>query len=152
MTRRLIVLKFGGSVLRDENTLRRAVHEIHRWRRDDYRVVAVVSALAGTTDRLLERCRALAASSSDHAVAAVVLVSYAPWIALSTVCLYPLLWWRIRQSLVRRGVQNADASLYAMACVFMKVPQAVGVALCCARRILRVQPRAIEYKTATEDA
>jgi len=70
--RELIVLKFGGSVLTDESTLRRAVHEIHRWRRDDYRVVAVVSALAGTTDELLRECQDLAGESADHAVAAVV--------------------------------------------------------------------------------
>lgn len=66
------MLKFGGSVLTDESTLRRAVHEIHRWRRDDYRVVAVVSALAGTTDALLGECQSLAGESADHAVAAVV--------------------------------------------------------------------------------
>ncbi len=49
----LIVLKFGGSVLRDEASLGGAVHEIYRWRRDGWRVVAVVSALAGRTDELL---------------------------------------------------------------------------------------------------
>ena len=51
----LIVLKLGGSVLRDESSLPRAVHEIHRFRRLGYGVVAVVSALAGETDRLLAR-------------------------------------------------------------------------------------------------
>ena len=70
--RRLIVLKFGGSVLRDEDTLSLAVHEIQRWRRDDYRVVAVVSALAGTTEELLRSCRRFAPESADHAVAAVI--------------------------------------------------------------------------------
>src|SRR5688572_18183248 len=52
---RLIVLKFGGSVLRDESTLRLAVHEIYRWRRRGWRVAAVVSAFAGRTDELLRR-------------------------------------------------------------------------------------------------
>ncbi len=50
----LVVLKFGGSVLTDESTLRLAVHEIYRWRRRNYRVVAVVSALAGVTDESLQ--------------------------------------------------------------------------------------------------
>ena len=54
-----IVLKFGGSVLTDQESLRGVVHEIHRWRRDDYRVLAVVSALAGVTDALHERVRTL---------------------------------------------------------------------------------------------
>lgn len=48
-----IVLKFGGSVLLSPDRLRVAVHEIYRWRRDGYRVVAVVSALAGKTEELI---------------------------------------------------------------------------------------------------
>jgi homoserine dehydrogenase len=70
--RPLIVLKFGGSVLTDESTLRLAVHEIYRWRRENYRVVAVVSALAGQTDKLLESCRRINGRASAAAVAAVV--------------------------------------------------------------------------------
>jgi homoserine dehydrogenase len=52
---RVIVLKLGGSVLLDEASLPKAVHEIYRWRRAGHAVVAVVSALAGETDRLLSR-------------------------------------------------------------------------------------------------
>ncbi|KAA0215825.1 MAG: homoserine dehydrogenase [Leptolyngbya sp. PLA3] len=70
----LIVLKFGGSVLLDERTLRLAVHEIYRWRRGGWRVVAVVSAFYGHTDQLIERARF--ASDGDlapeHAVAALL--------------------------------------------------------------------------------
>ena len=68
----LIVLKFGGSVLRSPATLPRAVHEIHRWRRDGVRVVAVVSALAGRTDALLAECHSASESLSPHATAARV--------------------------------------------------------------------------------
>lgn len=50
---RLIVLKFGGSVLTGVEGLRRAVDEIERWRRAGWSVVAVPSALFGRTD---ERC------------------------------------------------------------------------------------------------
>lgn len=49
-----IVLKFGGSVLLSLDRLRVAVHEIYRWRRDGYRVVAVVSALTGRTEELIK--------------------------------------------------------------------------------------------------
>ena len=49
----MIVLKFGSSVLRSRADLPHAVHEIYRWIRRQYRVVAVVSAFAGETDRLL---------------------------------------------------------------------------------------------------
>jgi homoserine dehydrogenase len=52
---KLIVLKFGGSVLRTESDYAWAVHEIYRWRRQGYGVVAVVSAIAGATERLLSQ-------------------------------------------------------------------------------------------------
>lgn len=69
---RLIVLKFGGSVLKDESTLRLAVHEIYRWRRAGWRVAAVVSALAGRTDELLRAAERTSAGADAHAVAALV--------------------------------------------------------------------------------
>ena len=56
---RTIVLKLGGSVLRDELQMRSAVHEVYRWRRKGWRVLAVVSALTGRTDELLAKCARL---------------------------------------------------------------------------------------------
>ena len=53
MPGKVIVLKFGSSVLQSRADLPQAVHEIYRWIRLQYRVVAVVSAFAGETDRLL---------------------------------------------------------------------------------------------------
>ncbi len=55
MRARVIVLKFGGSILADAKSLRLAVHEVYRWRRDGWHVVAVVSAFAGRTDDLYEQ-------------------------------------------------------------------------------------------------
>lgn len=70
------VLKFGGSVLRDEADVARAVHEIYRWVRRGERVVAVVSALEGTTDALIERARTYAESpESLHAGAYATLLA-----------------------------------------------------------------------------
>ena len=54
MSGKVIVLKFGSSVLRSRADLPHAVHEIYRWVRRQYRVIAVVSAFAGETDRLLK--------------------------------------------------------------------------------------------------
>ncbi|MEM7306307.1 MAG: homoserine dehydrogenase [Planctomycetota bacterium] len=68
----VIVLKLGGSVLLDEQRLRPAVHEVYRWRRAGYAVVAVVSALSGTTDELLARCARLGPDASGWSVAAAV--------------------------------------------------------------------------------
>ncbi len=70
--RPLIVLKFGGSVLLDEQTLRIAVHEIYRWRREGWRVLAVVSALAGRTESLVARCAAVSPSASQASQAGVI--------------------------------------------------------------------------------
>lgn len=67
-----IVLKFGGSVLLDERRLRIAVHEIYRWRREGWRVVAVVSALAGRTEELSSQCDELCPNSSDHVRASLL--------------------------------------------------------------------------------
>lgn len=52
-TREVIVLKLGGSVLTGEDSIQHAVGEVRRWVRLGYRVVAVVSAFEGHTDRLL---------------------------------------------------------------------------------------------------
>lgn len=72
MCGRVIVLKFGGSVLTDEHRLRIAAHEIYRWRREGWKVVAVVSAFAGRTDELLESCRCGGLEADPHATAAVL--------------------------------------------------------------------------------
>ncbi|MEN6459593.1 MAG: homoserine dehydrogenase [Thermoguttaceae bacterium] len=68
----LVVLKFGGSILTNEWTLRLAVHEIYRWRRQGHPVLAVVSAMAGVTDKLIKRCHRLTDRPSPASVAAVV--------------------------------------------------------------------------------
>lgn len=70
MRPRLIVLKLGGSVLKNEASLASAVHEIYRWRRDGFGVVAVVSAFAGETDRLLARAASHGANAWSTAATA----------------------------------------------------------------------------------
>jgi homoserine dehydrogenase len=55
--RPISVLKFGSSVLAGRRDLKHAVHEIYRELREARRVVAVVSALGRTTDRLLGEAR-----------------------------------------------------------------------------------------------
>lgn len=69
MTQPTIVLKFGSSVLRNTADLPNVVHEIYRWYRDGWRIVAVVSALEGTTDALLRQARAVTPAPEPHALA-----------------------------------------------------------------------------------
>lgn len=53
----IVVLKFGGSVLAGLDALSAAVNEIERYLRCRSRVVAVTSAFAGVTERLLRKAR-----------------------------------------------------------------------------------------------
>lgn len=59
-TEPLLVLKFGSSVLRDVDDLPRVAGEIYRQRRKGFRIIAVVSALEGETDRLFAESERLA--------------------------------------------------------------------------------------------
>lgn len=54
MSQGIIVLKLGGSVLAGEGSIHAAVAEVRRWVASGLRVIAVVSAFEGETDRLLE--------------------------------------------------------------------------------------------------
>src|ERR1044071_2467932 len=68
----IIVLKFGSSVLRNENDLPTAVHEIYRWWREGFQVVAVVSAFGNTTDELTRRAHSLCERPNDDLVAVLL--------------------------------------------------------------------------------
>lgn len=62
-----MVVKFGGSVLRSPADAAVAASEIYRLRRTGARVIAVVSAVAGHTDALLDEVRAFGEPDSVHA-------------------------------------------------------------------------------------
>jgi homoserine dehydrogenase len=70
----VVVLKLGSSILRTAHDLPDAVHEIYRHVREGKRVVAVVSALGGTTDELL-RCARIAAPEPDPSRLAALLAT-----------------------------------------------------------------------------
>lgn len=86
------VLKFGGSVLRDEHTIAKAAREVVRFRKRGEHVVAVVSALHGVTDRTLARARHLTEARAEpiesacpHALASAISIGEhesASWLAL----------------------------------------------------------------------
>jgi homoserine dehydrogenase len=65
----IIVLKFGSSALRTPADLPNAVHEIYRWYRQGMSVIAVVSAIGDTTDRLLAESQELTATPEPYATA-----------------------------------------------------------------------------------
>lgn len=68
----VIVLKFGGSVLLDELHVRAAADEVARYVREGHRVIAVVSALEGTTDGLLRQAQGYGASPHPWATATLL--------------------------------------------------------------------------------
>jgi homoserine dehydrogenase len=65
----VIVLKFGSSVLSSTSDLTSVVDECYRHLRDGKRVLAVVSAFAGVTDRLIAEAHALLGSEAPNATA-----------------------------------------------------------------------------------
>lgn len=65
----IIVLKFGSSVLRSRAQLPTVAHEIYHWYRAGWRVVAIVSAIGNTTERLLGEARELSAEPEPNATA-----------------------------------------------------------------------------------
>lgn len=82
----VMVLKFGGSVLRAERDAGVAVHEIYRWIRNGWRVIAVVSAFEGETDALLARARAIAAGGpTDPTAGGIGCVSEAACVATAAL-------------------------------------------------------------------
>lgn len=64
----LFVLKFGSSILRTSDDLPRVAGEIYRQRRAGRLVVAVVSALAGETDHLLQQAAIVTGLASCRGV------------------------------------------------------------------------------------
>src|SRR6185503_6003175 len=71
---KIVVLKVGSSVLRDEDDLPRAVHEIYGWWRQGTQVLVVASALGNTTDRLL-RCAESVCTKPDGSMLAALLAT-----------------------------------------------------------------------------
>ena len=80
--KRIIVLKFGSSVLRSESDLPTAVHEIYRWWRQGFQVVAVVSAFGNTTDELSQQAHSVCEQPNDELVAALLATGEAASAAL----------------------------------------------------------------------
>jgi len=68
----VVVIKFGGSVLKRDADLALAVHEVHRHVRAGQRVVAVTSAFAGRTDALFARAATFGPDASEESTAALV--------------------------------------------------------------------------------
>lgn len=68
----ILILKLGGSILTGDSDLSLAAHEIYRHLRRGTKVIAVVSALHGHTDRLLSRARRFTDRPSDAAIASLL--------------------------------------------------------------------------------
>ncbi len=73
MSKHITVLKFGGSVLRDERDLSKAVSEIYRHWRNGTKVLAVVSAFNGRTDALLAKAERFESGNGGVPLASLLL-------------------------------------------------------------------------------
>jgi homoserine dehydrogenase len=83
----IVVLKFGSSVLAEAADIPVAVHEIYRYLRQGKRVVAVVSAMGPTTDRLLSLAHSLSGSPEPAGLAALLATGEATTAALLAMAL-----------------------------------------------------------------
>ena len=83
----LTVLKFGSSVLRTENDFGVLVQEIRRWSSEKSRVIAVVSAIGKTTDRLMDQAVGYGEDLNQEGVAALASTGELASAALLTLAL-----------------------------------------------------------------
>lgn len=89
MKQPLVVLKFGSSVLSDRSCLPAVAHEVYRYYRDGYHVLAVVSAIGRHTDLLLDEARHItSAMAPDVAVAELLATGEQQSAALLTMALH----------------------------------------------------------------
>ena len=85
--KRIVVLKFGSSVLQSESDLPTAVHEIYRWWRQGFHVVAVVSAFGNTTDELFRHAHSVCDQPNDELLAVLLATGEATSSALMGLAL-----------------------------------------------------------------
>jgi len=87
MKNKIVVLKFGSSVLRTEKDLPRAVHEIYRAWRGGAQVLAVVSAFRNTTDELLRRSESISEQPEASPLASLLATGEATTAAMLGIAL-----------------------------------------------------------------
>jgi homoserine dehydrogenase len=68
----IVVLKFGSSVLGSDQQIPDVVHEVYRHYREGNRVVVIVSAFAGVTERIFAEAAGNVESADPHAFASWV--------------------------------------------------------------------------------
>lgn len=114
------VLKFGSSVLRSSDDLRVAVDEIYRRWRTGYRVLAVVSAFEGVTDRLLREIERTIGTDSREATAAYVATGEQQTAALLVGALQ-------RHGLPARAIEPREIALMAEGSLLESTPVRVNL-------------------------
>jgi homoserine dehydrogenase len=87
MSHPLVVLNFGSSALASEADLPGAVHEIYRWVRRGWRVVAVVSAIGNSTNERRRRARPFGDRVNAYSAATLLALGEATSSALLSLAL-----------------------------------------------------------------
>ncbi len=116
--RKIIVLKFGSSVLRSEDDLPRVVHEIYRYWRGGAQVLVVVSAFGNTTDHLLRWAESICAKPDESALASLLATGETTASALLGIALekagLPVKVLDAVQAGLRTSAGGLDADLFAV--------------------------------------
>lgn len=115
-----VVLKFGSSILDGVESVPRAVQTIQSHVRKGHRVVAVVSALAGETDQLLDAVNQLDQEAGPHRIASFVGLGEKKSALLLTIALE-------RVGLVTRQINPEDIALTAVGDPLDSDPKSVDI-------------------------
>jgi len=116
------VLKFGSSVLRSTEELAIAVDEIYRRWRSGYRILAVVSAFDGVTDRLIGNAERLFGTDCPEATASYVATGEQQTAALLVGSL-------VRCGIPARFVNPSEIALIAEGSPLESAPTAVDTTI-----------------------
>ena len=128
---RIVVLKFGSSVLRNEDHLPSAVHEIYRYWRDGAQVIAVVSAFGDTTDQLMRRAERVCEMPDKSVLPSLLATGEATASALLAIALNKV-------GIAARLLDEVQAKLRTVSGTFDAIPVSVDAA-----RLLGESQRAV---------
>ncbi|MEE8118381.1 MAG: aspartate kinase, partial [Gammaproteobacteria bacterium] len=104
----LIVQKYGGSSVANIDRIESVAERITRWREQGKRLVIVVSAMAGETDRLLDLARAISHPNRPNPRELDALLSSGETTACTLLCMA-----LEKRGVTARSLQAAQAGIYS---------------------------------------
>ncbi|HSI83194.1 MAG: aspartate kinase [Candidatus Methylacidiphilales bacterium] len=86
----LIVQKYGGTSVGDAERIRNVARRVARWHKEGHKVVVVVSAMSGVTDKLIKLAREVTTEPSEREMDMLLATGEQTTIALTAMALHGL--------------------------------------------------------------